>query len=71
VAGLPEAAPSLLAADGAERDRREQRDRRRRVWWSLVYGSFNPRRRRAPRRVEDATRLSAAGHTLRSHAANG
>lgn len=25
-------------------------DRRRRVWWSLCYGNFNPRRRMPPRR---------------------
>jgi hypothetical protein len=25
-------------------------DRRRRVWWSLCYGNFNPRRRTPPRR---------------------
>ena len=28
-------------------------DRRRRFWWSVVYGSFNPRRR-SPRRLDTA-----------------
>jgi hypothetical protein len=32
-------------------DRRERQDRRHRIWWSVVYGSFNPRRRRPSRRL--------------------
>jgi hypothetical protein len=35
-------------------ERRERADRRRRVWWSVVYGSFNPRRRRPARRLNDS-----------------
>jgi Domain of unknown function (DUF5658) len=35
-------------------ERRERADRRRRVWWSVVYGSFNPRRRRPARRRNDS-----------------
>jgi len=35
-------------------ERRERSDRRRRVWWSLWYGSFLPRRRRPPRRLDDS-----------------
>jgi len=35
-------------------DRRESNDRRHRVWWSVVYGSFNPRRRRPSRRLAEA-----------------
>jgi Domain of unknown function (DUF5658) len=35
-------------------ERREQSDRRLRVWWSVCYGSFNPRRRRSPRRLDDS-----------------
>ena len=31
-------------------ERRSRHDRRRRLWWSLLYGSFNPRRRRPSRR---------------------
>ncbi len=34
-------------------ERRERQDRRRRSWWSLLYGSFNPRRRRPARRLDD------------------
>jgi hypothetical protein len=34
-------------------ERRERTDRRRRAWWSLLYGSFNPRRRRPARRLDD------------------
>lgn len=33
--------------------RSHQSDRRRRLWWSLWYGSFNPRRRSPPRRRGD------------------
>jgi hypothetical protein len=35
-------------------ERRERQDRRRRSWWSLLYGSFNPRRRRPARRLDDS-----------------
>jgi hypothetical protein len=35
-------------------ERRKRVDRRNRVWWSLLYGSFNPRRRRPARRVNDS-----------------
>jgi hypothetical protein len=35
-------------------ERRERTDRRRRVWWSVLYGSFNPRRRRPARRLNDS-----------------
>ncbi len=35
------------------RDRRSRPDRRQRIWWSLLYGSIRPRRRRPARRVED------------------
>ncbi|MGA2777128.1 MAG: DUF5658 family protein [Steroidobacteraceae bacterium] len=45
-----------------ERDRRAERDRRRRVWWSVFYGSFNPRRRRPPRRIGDASYHSVDWH---------
>ncbi len=43
---------SARPAPGAER--RERADRRRRPWWSVVYGSFNPRRRRPARRLDDS-----------------
>jgi Domain of unknown function (DUF5658) len=34
-------------------ERRGRIDRRRRMWWSLWYGNFNPRRRRPARRGDD------------------
>jgi hypothetical protein len=39
----------------ARAERRNQPERRRRLWWSLVYGSFHPRRRRPSRRVQDSS----------------
>jgi hypothetical protein len=36
-------------------ERRDRADRRRRVWWSMVYGSFKPRRRAPPRRLDDSS----------------
>jgi hypothetical protein len=41
------------AAPGSAADRRGQPDRRARFWWSLLYGSFRPRRRRPSRRDTD------------------
>jgi len=35
-------------------ERRGRGDRRRRFYWSICYGSFNPRRRRPPRRLDDS-----------------
>jgi hypothetical protein len=35
-------------------ERRHRVDRRRRVFWSVLYGSFNPRRRRPARRLGDS-----------------
>jgi hypothetical protein len=35
-------------------ERRAHRDRRSRHFWSVWYGSFNPRRRRPPRRLDDS-----------------
>jgi len=35
-------------------DRRERKDRRIRAFWSILYGSFNPRRRRPARRLNDS-----------------
>ncbi|MEP6883135.1 MAG: DUF5658 family protein [Gammaproteobacteria bacterium] len=35
-------------------ERRDRADRRRRVWWSVLYGNFNPRRRSPPRRLGDS-----------------
>lgn len=38
----------------SERERRDRFERRRRMWWSVCYGSFNPRRRTPPRRLSDS-----------------
>jgi Domain of unknown function (DUF5658) len=35
------------------RERRNRPDRRRRFWWSLLYGGIHPRRRRPTRRAAD------------------
>lgn len=35
-------------------ERRDRADRRHRIVWSILYGSFNPRRRRPARRLNDA-----------------
>jgi hypothetical protein len=35
-------------------ERRNRTDRRHRVFWSVFYGSFNPRRRRPARRLNDS-----------------
>jgi hypothetical protein len=35
-------------------DRRSRTDRRHRAFWSVLYGSFNPRRRRPARRLNDS-----------------
>jgi hypothetical protein len=37
----------------ATSERRARVERRRRVWWSLVYGSINPRRRAPQRRIDE------------------
>jgi hypothetical protein len=44
-------------------ERRDRADRRRRVWWSVWYGSFNPRRRRPPRRLDDSRYQSLDWHS--------
>jgi hypothetical protein len=37
---------------------RQRTERRHRIWWSVAYGSFNPRRRQ-PRRRDDDSRFSS------------
>ncbi len=44
-------------------DRRHRAERRRRVWWSVCYGSFNPRRRTPPRRCDDSRFHSLDWHS--------
>jgi len=58
---LQGAAPHPRAATNERRDR----DRRQRVWWGVLYGSFRPRRRRPPRRLDDSR-----FHSLDWHAAH-
>jgi hypothetical protein len=45
--GLPQKAPGVLS------ERRCVSDRRGRMWWSALYGSFNPRRRASRRAGSD------------------
>jgi hypothetical protein len=44
-------------------ERREPAERRRRVWWSVVYGNFNPRRRAPPRRLDQSRYHSVDWHS--------
>src|SRR5450755_849793 len=44
-------------------ERRDRADRRLRVWWSVCYGSFNPRRRTPPRRRDDSRFHSLDWHS--------
>jgi Domain of unknown function (DUF5658) len=46
-----------------QHEKREQTDRRRRVLWSLCYGSFNPRRRSSPRRTDNSRFHSLDWHS--------
>ena len=46
-------------------ERRGNADRRRRIWWAVLYGSFKPRRRKPPRRLDDSR-----FHSLDWHAAH-
>jgi len=50
-----------LVPDAPE-ERRSRSERRRRILWSVLYGSFNPRRRRPPRRGEDSRYQSLDWH---------
>src|SRR5271170_7464590 len=45
--------PTNRAESELTQERRHRFDRRRRVWWAMTYGSFNPRRRLPPRRLDD------------------
>jgi hypothetical protein len=59
-AQLPGTEPVVPVSDGERRDRT---DRRARVWWAVLYGSFNPRRRRPPRRLSDSRFHSLDWHS--------
>ena len=52
-----------LAVSPSTNERRGATDRRLRVWWSVCYGSFNPRRRTPPRRLDDARFHSLDWHS--------
>src|SRR6202034_3456707 len=52
-----------LALSPSTYERRGATDRRRRVWWSVCYGSFNPRRRTPPRRLDDSSFHSLDWHS--------
>jgi hypothetical protein len=41
------------SGQGAGEERRRSPDRRSRVWWSVLYGNFRPRRRSPSRRTQD------------------
>jgi Domain of unknown function (DUF5658) len=50
-------------APHAAPERREHADRRRRLWWSVLYGNFNPRRRAPPRRLDQSHYHSVDWHS--------
>src|ERR1700733_2773176 len=45
---------TAAGASALASERRERTDRRHKKWWSVLYGSFNPRRRRPARRFDDS-----------------
>jgi hypothetical protein len=51
------------AVPGSDGERRDRSDRRGRVWWSVLYGNFRPRRRRPPRRLTDSRFHSLDWHS--------
>ena len=58
----------LQGGSGAVRimnERRDRLDRRRRIFWAVLYGGFFPRRRSLPRRLDDSR-----FHSLDWHAAH-
>jgi hypothetical protein len=61
-----ESAPTLARGRApspvAPGERRGIADRRARVWWAVLYGSFNPRRRRPPRRLAESRYHSLDWH---------
>ena len=51
------------AGPDSSHERRARADRRHRVWWSVWYGSFTPRRRAPPRREGDSRFHSLDWHS--------
>ncbi len=60
VAIVPPMNPSV--EERARIERRSQGDRRRRIWWALLYGGFRPRRRAPSRRLGEARYQSLDWH---------
>jgi hypothetical protein len=54
---------NVPCAPGEAGEQRRLSDRRQRVLWSVVYGSFNARRRRPPRRMNDSRYHSLDWHS--------
>ena len=54
---------AAVPVQAPEFERRDRRDRRSRILWSIVYGSFNPRRRRPPRRAGESRFHSLDWHS--------
>jgi hypothetical protein len=50
-------------ATQATHERRARAERRHRIWWSVLYGSFNPRRRAPPRRLDHSRYHSVDWHS--------
>jgi hypothetical protein len=57
--------PVSRAGSHFSHERRARPDRRHRHWWSVWYGSFYPRRRTPPRRLDDS-----GFHSLDWHSAH-
>jgi hypothetical protein len=55
--------PPAVPRRSSDSGDRRGRDRRHRVWWSVLYGNFNPRRRRPQRRVDDFRHHSLDWHS--------
>jgi len=60
---VPRHLANVSCAPGGEGEQRRLSDRRQRVLWSVAYGSFNARRRRPPRRQNDARYHSLDWHS--------
>jgi hypothetical protein len=50
----PKASSDWDSAPPLAAERRGRADRRRRIWWAVLFGSFKPRRRKPPRRLDES-----------------
>ena len=57
--------PRMKDATTWSSERRERADRRRRALWSVLYGSFRPRRRHPVRRLDDSRFLPVDWYSAR------